>query len=706
MSNSDIEQAVTVKGHIPNEASLSGRISNVVSLSGHISIGSGSGDFIIKMTIEVNGNNYTVTSCDKTMEQIDAAVASGQNIKAIAFDKYVMPMTQMEYSESYTFGAFVASFLLAANVAKNPESGTDDWQFYLSPITADIVEYSNDAMSRISTVGEALDKLVLDSHTHTNKAILDKFSETDGKPAYDGEALGRDFVIKMTVEFEGSELIVTSCDTTVEQIDEAVVTEKRVVLVASVDGTILELPMVQGNKGYSYYFCAILSESMFLSSVYKIENTSDWSFGMIPISRDITAEDVGYPNSFGEGAPENVGQALDVLITGFNATRKDILRLNKSEHTHTNKSVLDKFTETDGKPTYGGEALGRDFVIKMTVTSDDNGNYTVTSCDATVEQIDAAVANEKRVVLIATDTDNNLSWDIPIVQGFNGSNYYFATFLLGQAILSFVQKVGENQARWQFIVRQIGSDFISYSNDALPNMSTVQEALDELVPNSHTHSNKLVLDKFAESDGKPTYNGEALGSGAGDFIINMTVEGHDEGYYTVSSCDATIEQIDAAVSAEKRVVLIATDTTTGMFWELPIVEAYPGATYIFIAFTYARRMMATVYKSGENETWEFVESGISSEAIDYYNSEQPDVIDVNTALNKLFTNSHTHSNKDTLDKLSVLNGKLQYNGSDVGLKGDKGDTPVKGTDYWTASDKAEIVADTLAALPTWTGGSY
>lgn len=190
MSISDIEQTGTVKGHIPNRANLSGRISNVVSLSGNISIGSGSGDFIIKMTIEVNGNNYTVTSCDKTMEQIDAAVASGQNIKAIAFDKYVMPMTQMEYSESYTFGAFIGSFLIAANVYKNPESGTDDWQFYLSPITADIVEYSNDAMPRISTVGDALNELVPKSHSHANKAVLDKFSETDGKPAYNGTAIG------------------------------------------------------------------------------------------------------------------------------------------------------------------------------------------------------------------------------------------------------------------------------------------------------------------------------------------------------------------------------------------------------------------------------------------------------------------------------------------------------------------------------------
>ena len=79
---------------------------------------------------------------------------------------------------------------------------------------------------------------------------------------------------------------------------------------------------------------------------------------------------------------------------------------------------------------------------------------------------------------------------------------------------------------------------------------------------------------------------------------------------------------------------------------------------------------------------------------------------------------HTHDNKPVIDKLSVADGKLQYDGSDVGLKGDKGDkgdtgaagadgyTPVKGTDYWTADDKAEMVDDVLAALPTWTGGSY
>lgn len=51
-------------------------------------------------------------------------------------------------------------------------------------------------------------------------------------------------------------------------------------------------------------------------------------------------------------------------------------------------------------------------------------------------------------------------------------------------------------------------------------------------------------------------------------------------------------------------------------------------------------------------------------------------------LGNLHKNSHTHANKDTLDKLSDANGKLQYNGSDVGLKGDKGD-PFTYSDFTT-----------------------
>lgn len=131
----------------------------------------------------------------------------------------------------------------------------------------------------------------------------------------------------------------------------------------------------------------------------------------------------------------------------------------------------------------------------------------------------------------------------------------------------------------------------------------------------HSHANKPVLDKFAEKDGKPTYDGKALGGG--------------------------------------------------------------GAS--------------------------------TAEGVSYTNKQLPNVANVKTALDALVPKSHSHTNKDTLDLISATDGRLRYNGSDVGLKGEKGadgKTPVKGTDYWTEADKAEIVNDTLAALPKWTGGNY
>ena len=166
-------------------------------------------------------------------------------------------------------------------------------------------------------------------------------------------------------------------------------------------------------------------------------------------------------------------------------------QLMAAKHSHSNKAVLDKFAETNGKPTYNGQALGggggaSDFVIKMTVASDDNGNYTVTSCDATVEQIDAAVSAEKRLIVIASA--DGVIFELSMLQGIKGNAYYFGTFLMGQVITTFAQKVGENESKWRFSVTSIEAGAVDYSNDALPNISTVEDALNKLVPKSHTHA--------------------------------------------------------------------------------------------------------------------------------------------------------------------------------------------------------------------------
>ena len=51
---------------------------------------------------------------------------------------------------------------------------------------------------------------------------------------------------------------------------------------------------------------------------------------------------------------------------------------------------------------------------------------------------------------------------------------------------------------------------ISYTNTQLPNVENVKTALDELIPDSHNHNNKNILDKLSDANGKLQYNGSDI----------------------------------------------------------------------------------------------------------------------------------------------------------------------------------------------------
>ena len=289
--------------------------------------------------------------------------------------------------------------------------------------------------------------------------------------------------------------------------------------------TLLALPVpeeLEGADSYRVYFESTVGEYLQTELLtpadgyVTVKITSD----VVPEPGNMAAQLVAFADGEIVGyAPMITGSAKVSIPDGTerlsHSLAAEIALNTAARHSHANKLVLDKFAETDGKPTYNGEALGggggaSDFIIKMTVTSDDNGNYTVTSCDATVEQIDAAVAAEKRVVVIATDTTSGVFWELPIIQA-EGEICFFSAFLNGAVIFSYVQKVAENKSKWKFLVTQIEAESVSYSNAALPNISTVGGALDELVTKSHTHANKDTLDKLSDSNGKLQYNGSDVG---------------------------------------------------------------------------------------------------------------------------------------------------------------------------------------------------
>lgn len=137
---------------------------------------------------------------------------------------------------------------------------------------------------------------------------------------------------------------------------------------------------------------------------------------------------------------------------------------------------------------------------------------------------------------------------------------------------------GENIIKSPIVEAYIGSSLLDSTEVASDAPTDISTKVEQLMAAKHSHSNKAVLDKFAEgSDGKPTYNGIAVGGGSGG-----------GGASTASEVSYTNESLEGAQN-------------------------------------------------------------------------------VKTALDAIVENSHTHANKDTLDKLSDANGKLQYNGSDISV---------------------------------------
>lgn len=265
--------------------------------------------------------------------------------------------------------------------------------------------------------------------------------------------------------------------------------------------TLLALPVpaeLENADSYRVYFESTVGDYLQTETLTPVDGyvTVKITSDVVPEPGNMAAQLVAF------GAGEIVGYAPAITGTAKVSIPDGTERLSHSlaaeialntaaRHGHDNEAVLDKFAESAGKPTYNGEALGggggaSDFIIKMTVASDDDGNYTVTSCDTTVEQIDAAVADEKRVIVIASD--DGVIFELSMLQGVKGSTYYFGVFLAGYVVGAFAQKIGGNESKWQFSMTSIQSGDVDYSNDALPNISTVEDALNELVTKSHTHA--------------------------------------------------------------------------------------------------------------------------------------------------------------------------------------------------------------------------
>lgn len=224
----------------------------------------------------------------------------------------------------------------------------------------------------------------------------------------------------------------------------------------------------------------------------------------------------------------------------------------------------------------------------------------------------------------------------------------------------------------------------------------------------HTHANKSVLDKFAESkDGKPTYNGQALGGGGGGstetelFVVNVQAQS-EEGEYTITSHDKTYTQIDEAYKAGKQVLVVCTITGEDSTFLLPLIWATE-TDYEFSIFVGAVMSIFVDTTDKWTISQDYLEASsimakISDDALAESSSLQSIL---NYKVYPAVEKAHEHDNKSILDLISAVDGKLRYNGSDVGLKGEKGDKGEPGTPGAPGvpgSDATVTKANVVAAL--------
>lgn len=103
---------------------------------------------------------------------------------------------------------------------------------------------------------------------------------------------------------------------------------------------------------------------------------------------------------------------------------------------------------------------------------------------------------------------------------------------------------GENIIKSPIVEAYIGSSLRDSTEVASNTPTDISTKVEQLIAVKHTHSNKAVLDKFAEgSDGKPTYNGAAIGGGGSGG--STPVKGVD--YWTEADKQEIINDVIAAL---------------------------------------------------------------------------------------------------------------------------------------------------------------
>lgn len=179
-------------------------------------------------------------------------------------------------SRDVTLSSGVVKYSICAKKL-NGDSISNEWNTTIA--NGVVIQGLEATQAIVEENSDIIEAILSKAHTHANKSMLDKFAESNGKPTYDGKALGgspnavlyteqtitdaqkkqarenidaasSDFVINGTLNDEA-----LTVDKTYAQIQEAVQAGKSAVLKVKVYGVDFVLPLI-GKSSSSYLFTA------------------------------------------------------------------------------------------------------------------------------------------------------------------------------------------------------------------------------------------------------------------------------------------------------------------------------------------------------------------------------------------------------------------------------------------------------------------
>ena len=209
--------------------------------------------------------------------------------------------------------------------------------------------------------------------------------------------------------------------------------------------------------------------------------------------------------------------------------------------------------------------------------------------------------------------------------------------------------------------------------------STLKSNYDNAVTNSHTHTNKTVLDNFSESDGQLLYSGESISgkteiddtqSSTNTTYSSSKIEeligagGGGGGGTPNALTKEVVTELPSYENAKDNVLYLIEDTTTPVPAEGVIDDENVSSTK-----TYSSQKITDLLDNKVDDT------NFTAHTTDTDIHVTPDK---KTAWDNAVTNSHTHNNKSVLDKFSESSdGNLLYSGSSIGGGGSSVDAYTK-----------------------------